>query len=65
MKIQIPVLMIFTFFTAIVLFAQPSGGPYGPIHQAYELPIIEGQIYYVSMDGDAKASGNIVNQATV
>ena len=34
--------------------AQPSGGPYGPIHQTYELPSIKGKIYYVAPDGRSR-----------
>jgi parallel beta-helix repeat protein len=38
--------------------AQPSGGPYGPIQQNYELPKVSGAIYYVAPDGKAEAPGN-------
>ncbi len=38
--------------------AQPSGGPYGPIQQNYELPKVSGAIYYVAPDGKADAPGN-------
>jgi len=36
--------------------AQPSGGPYGPIPQRYEVPAT-GTVYYVAPDGDADAPG--------
>lgn len=44
--------------------AQPSGGPYGPVSQHYELPDVQGTIYYVAPDGHANASGLTLSQAT-
>jgi hypothetical protein len=44
--------------------AQPSGGPYGPIWQKYDLPKIEGQIYYVAADGKAEESGTSLEKPT-
>jgi parallel beta-helix repeat protein len=38
--------------------AQPSGGPYGPINQIYELPVVTGRIYYVAPDGNAESQGD-------
>ena len=38
------------FFVAGLVYAQPSGGPYGPIDQRYELPKA-GKIYFVAPDG--------------
>lgn len=37
--------------------AEPIDIVYGPIDQVYEIPETEGQIYYVSPDGDAAAEG--------
>ena len=37
--------------------AEPLDIVYGPIEQVYEIPETEGQIYYVSPDGDAAAEG--------
>jgi parallel beta-helix repeat protein len=37
--------------------AQPSGGPYGPVRQRYELPVVAGKIYYVAPEGKAGESG--------
>lgn len=37
--------------------AQPSGGPYGPVRQTYQLPAVTGKIYYVAPDGKTDASG--------
>src|SRR5215831_16485235 len=44
-------------------FAQPSGGPYGPIDQRYEVPKAP-HVYYVSPDGKAGASGATLDQPT-
>ncbi len=43
--------------------AQPSGGPYGPIQQTYELPQAA-RIYYVAPDGKADAAGSSLEQPT-
>ncbi len=37
---------------------QPSGGPYGPVQQYYELPKIAGKIFYVAPDGKAESAGD-------
>lgn len=37
-------------------YAQPSGGPYGPIDRTYEIPKA-GRVYYVAPDGAAGATG--------
>ncbi|MFO7657832.1 MAG: right-handed parallel beta-helix repeat-containing protein [Bacteroidales bacterium] len=44
--------------------AQPSGGPYGPIQQTYELPVVTGNTYYVAPDGVTGASGEKPEQPT-
>jgi hypothetical protein len=41
---------------AAPVHAQPSGGPYGPIDQTYEIPKA-GHVYYVAPDGQASAPG--------
>jgi len=43
--------------------AQPSGGPYGPVQQRYELPAA-GRIYYVAPDGKADFPGTALAQPT-
>lgn len=43
--------------------AQPSGGPYGPVKQNYELPK-SGKIFYVAPDGNATAPGDVLSQPT-
>ena len=45
------------------LHAQPSGGPYGPIDQRYEVPKAA-HVYYVSPDGKADAAGTTLDQPT-
>jgi len=43
--------------------AQPSGGPYGPIPQSYEVPDAA-NVYYVAPDGDADAPGTTLARPT-
>ena len=43
--------------------AQPSGGPYGPVPQRYELPQAR-RIYYVAPDGKADSPGSSLGQPT-
>ena len=43
--------------------AQPSGGPYGPLEQAYEIPKAA-HVYYVAPDGRADAPGTSIEQPT-
>lgn len=45
------------------LGAQPSGGPYGPVQQRYELPQAK-RIYYVAPDGQPSNSGASLDQPT-
>ncbi len=44
--------------------AQPSGGPYGPIPQTYELQKVSGIIYFVSPDGKTDADGKSLKTPT-
>jgi hypothetical protein len=44
------------FFVAGLVYAQPSGGPYGPIDQRYEIPTTS-RVYFVAPDGKADATG--------
>lgn len=49
-----------------ILYAQPSGGPYGPAQLNYELPKISGKIIFVSPNGDENNSGeNLENPTTL
>jgi hypothetical protein len=45
------------------LAAQPSGGPYGPVHQSYEVPAAA-HVYYVAPDGRADAPGTTLGEPT-
>ena len=60
--IIVPFILIIFGISSII--AQPSGGPYGPITQKYELPKVSGKIYYVSIDGKADQSGESINNPT-
>lgn len=44
--------------------AQPSGGPYGPIPQAYPLPDKATRVYFVAPDGKAESAGTSLAQPT-
>jgi len=57
-------IFIFILFAAIKLNAQPSGGPYGPVHRTYELPNVSGKIYYVAPDGSANSVGTDISKPT-
>lgn len=43
--------------------AQPSGGPYGPIQQRYEVPQAK-NVYYVAPDGNDTSAGTSLDQPT-
>jgi hypothetical protein len=49
---------------SLPVMAQPSGGPYGPIRQKYDLPKTAGKIYYVAPDGNAAESGQTLERPT-
>lgn len=56
-------------FVVLVLWvvpagAQPSGGPYGPIQQDYEVPADAAHVYYVAPDGKEDVSGTSLDQPT-
>jgi hypothetical protein len=56
-------------FAALVLQglplqAQPSGGPYGPVQQNYEVPADANHVYYVAPDGEDDAAGTSLDQPT-
>lgn len=54
----------FLFCLCSTVIAQPSGGPYGPIWQTYELPKAVGKIYYVASDGQAEQTGESLTKPT-
>jgi parallel beta-helix repeat protein len=64
MRLPITVLLL-TIAVALPaqLDAQPSGGPYGPIDQRYEIPKAA-HVYYVAPDGKADAAGITADQPT-
>jgi hypothetical protein len=39
------------------MHAQPSGGPYGPVDQRYDLPDVSGNLYYVAPGGTPGSPG--------
>jgi len=49
---------------AVPGLAQPSGGPYGPIPQTYEVPKTAAHVYYVAPDGSAEAAGTSLDAPT-
>ncbi len=57
-------LFLLIVFNSDKLSAQPSGGPYGPVRQTYELPDCKGKIYYVAPDGKANDKGLDVKKPT-
>ena len=48
----------------LVLLAQPSGGPYGPLLQNYEVPQDAHAVYYVAPDGNPESSGKRLDTPT-
>jgi hypothetical protein len=50
-------------FAGAPAYAQPSGGPYGPIDRRYEIPKAA-HVYYVAPDGKADSPGTTLEQPT-
>ena len=63
MNLRIPFCFLGVFAFWISTFAQPSGGPYGPIAQHYAVPT-EGGVYFVAPDGVVVAKGNSLDSPT-
>ena len=62
-----PVLVsIIAALSALALHAaaQPSGGPYGPLRVAYDLPPHGGKVYYVAPGGEGSARGEAPSAPT-
>jgi hypothetical protein len=57
-------LLLGVLIGSVPVQAQPSGGPYGPIQQTYEVPKDAAHVYYVAPDGDANAAGTALAQPT-
>jgi Right handed beta helix region len=56
--------LLSTLLVAIApAYAQPSGGPYGPVDQRYEIPQAA-HVYYVAPDGNADSPGTRLEQPT-
>ena len=56
-------LLLLPAVLAFTAHAQPSGGPYGPINQNYEIPKAN-NIYFVAPNGSASAAGTALNAPT-
>jgi parallel beta-helix repeat protein len=57
-------IVIWIIILSLFATAQPSGGPYGPVPQKYELPKVSGKIFYVAPDGKADNSGESLSRPT-
>ena len=58
---------VFALLTVLILapcplYAQPSGGPYGPVQQTYEVPKTATHVYYVAPDGKSDAKGSSIDE---
>ncbi len=58
------ILFLVFFSISLPLKAAPSGGPYGPIRQNYDLPKVTGKIYYAAPDGKAENNGETLKKPT-
>lgn len=58
------IILLFVISATSSIQAQPSGGPYGPVKQAYKLPVIEGKIVYVAPDGNVESDGLSIEKPT-
>ena len=61
-RFLLPALLLLVAGTP-VLTGQPSGGPYGPIQQRYEIPQAN-RVYYVAPNGDANSEGRALERPT-
>ncbi|MDQ8184068.1 right-handed parallel beta-helix repeat-containing protein [Pelagicoccus sp. SDUM812002] len=57
-------LFIIALGLPVLAFAKPSGGPYGPVRLNYELPAVDGTIYYVAPEGSEEAEGTSLQRPT-
>ncbi|MGD0339621.1 MAG: right-handed parallel beta-helix repeat-containing protein [Bacteroidota bacterium] len=62
--IHVAGISICIIFSSLSATAQPSGGPYGPIRQTYELPGGSGKIFFVAPDGKIENSGESLDRPT-
>jgi len=56
--------LFFSFLAAWSGYAQPSGGPYGPLPETYVVPKNAAHVYYVAPDGQSNASGASLTEPT-
>ncbi|HTY37033.1 MAG TPA: right-handed parallel beta-helix repeat-containing protein [Bacteroidota bacterium] len=59
--IEVSILLI---VGTLLSYSQPSGGPYGPMLQHYQLPTGAGRIYYVAVDGKPEQPGSSLDAPT-
>lgn len=57
-------LILSVILCSSLVFAYPSGGPYGPIHQSYKVPRVPGTVFYVAPDGDPEVKGQNFDEPT-
>lgn len=55
-------LFILLFIASVTIYAQPSGGPYGPVKHSYELPKVKGKIIYVAPNGKSDSDGLTIDK---
>jgi len=52
------------FVISINFYAQPSGGPYGPVSTTYVIPNTTANIFFVAADGKKENTGKVINAPT-
>lgn len=62
-KISLIILMVVVLIN-IPAISQPSGGPYGPLKQTFELPKVTGKLFYVAPDAKADDAGDQLSSPT-
>ena len=55
---------MFVLLAALSGHTQPSGGPYGPLQETYDVPKNAAHLYYVAPDGQTNASGATLAEPT-
>jgi parallel beta-helix repeat protein len=65
-RVCVPVILLLAglVLAPVTGYAQPSGGPYGPIPQTYEVPKLAAHVYYVAPGGKAEATGTSLTEPT-
>jgi len=62
-KYLLTTLVILVIFTCSSKgFAQPSGGPYGPVATSYKIPSEANNVWYVAPDGKSEQTGKTIDQ---